>query len=69
MIRFLQRLRLYCKGTGLTREKYEAMALRSHSARNRRSPDYFTEEWMEFLAKLHFDYLEKLKADGKISRA
>ncbi len=26
----------YCKGTGLTREKYEAMALRSHSARNRR---------------------------------
>jgi ParB-like chromosome segregation protein Spo0J len=33
------------------------------------SPDDFTEEWMEFLAKLHFDYLEKLKADGKISRA
>ena len=30
------------------------------------SPDDFTEEWMEFLAKLHFDYLEKLKTDGKI---
>ena len=30
------------------------------------SPDDFTEEWMEFVAKLHFDYLEELKKAGKI---
>ena len=26
----------------------------------------FEEEWAEFVAKLHFDYFEKLKADGRI---
>lgn len=30
------------------------------------SEDDFEEEWATFVAKLHFDYLEKLKADGKV---